>query len=89
MRSHFDFAHTSTSLSVSQTVLRLRSGLYKVFDEVFVDAGEEGEFFDGDEFVFGFAQGGTDLLQELACCAATTACDVFDITCVKDDTSRY
>jgi hypothetical protein len=30
----------------------LRSGLEKFFDEVFVDAGEEGEFVDGDEFVF-------------------------------------
>jgi hypothetical protein len=24
----------------------------KIFDEVFVDAGEEGEFFDGDELFF-------------------------------------
>ena len=58
-------AHTSTpawcgtgALSVSpehpSTTLRttFRSGLEEVFDEFFVDAGEEGEFFDGDEFVF-------------------------------------
>ena len=59
------------------------SGLEEVFDEVFFDAGEEGEFFDGDEFVFGFAEGVADLLHELAGGAATTAGDVFYISCVE------
>jgi hypothetical protein len=28
------------------------SGLEEIFDEVFFDAGEKGEFLNGDEFVF-------------------------------------
>ena len=48
----------------------------EVFDEFFVDAGEEGEFFDGDEFVSGFAEGDADLLEKLAGSAASTAGDV-------------
>ena len=57
--------------------------LEEVFDEVFFNAGEEGEFFDGDEFVFGFAEGVADFLEELTGCAATTAGDVLYVFWVE------
>jgi hypothetical protein len=62
--------------------------LKEVFDEVFVDAGEEGEFFDGDEFVFGFAEGVADFLHELTCGTITKAGDVFNVSGVDDYTER-
>jgi hypothetical protein len=43
---------SSGVLVIEVRIMFIGSGLEEVFDEVFVDAGEEGEFFDGDEFVF-------------------------------------
>lgn len=60
----------------------------EVFDEVFFDAGEEGEFFDGDEFVFGFAEGGADLLEKLTGGAATTAGDILNVFGIEYNTDR-
>ncbi len=36
--------------------------LEEVFNDVFIDAGEKTEFFDGDKFVFGFPEGIADFL---------------------------
>jgi hypothetical protein len=60
--------------------------LEEVFDEVFIDAGEEGEFFDGDEFVFGFAEGFPDFLDEPAGGAASTAGNIFNVFRVEYNT---
>ena len=52
-----------SSLSNWKQFIAISLWLKEVFDEFFFDAGEEGEFFDGDEFVFWFAEWLTDFLK--------------------------
>lgn len=60
-----------------------------VTDEVFIDASVGTEFTDGDELVFLFTEGFSDILHECAGRTVFTACNVFDVFWINDDPPGY